>query len=159
MMMKRFAVIAVASLTVLGLLAQAALADSPHFVEGPTTSVSVSGNEIDLNLSFKAAGLGNAAAYASWSVTGSGTVSSRCFNRGGNKPQADNKQETVPISGSFTTAVNHGSTRFSGTVATVTSTLTCPGNQVVRIESFSATGTLSLVGSSLSAPLTWAFPS
>lgn len=157
--MKRFAVVAVATLSVLGLFAQQALADSPHFVQGPTTSVTVSGNEIDLNLSFKAAGLGNATAYATWSLDGSGSLFSRCYNRGGNKPQADNKQETVPIDADFTTAVNHGNTTFSGTVETVTSTLTCPGNQVVVIESFSATGTLSLVGSDLSAALTWTYPS
>lgn len=137
----------------------AAMADSPHFVRGPTTSTSVSGNVISLNLSFKAAGLGNATAYADWSLTGSGTLFSRCYNRGGNKPQADNKQENVPISSNFTTAVNAGQTTFSGTVATVTSTLTCPGNQVVVIESFSATATLSLQGGGLSAPLSWSYPS
>ena len=157
--MKRFAVVSVTTLAVLGLLAQQALADNPHFVQGPTTSVTVSGNEVDLNLSFKAAGLGNATAYATWSLDGSGTLFSRCYNRGGNKPQADNKQETVDIGATFETAVNHGNTTFNGTVATVTSTLTCPGNQVVRIESFSATGTLSLVGGTLTADLSWTFPS
>lgn len=65
----------------------------------------------------------------------------------------------MPISADFQTAVNHGNTKFSGTVATVTSTLTCPGNQVVVVESFSATGTLSLVGATLSADLTWTYPS
>jgi hypothetical protein len=139
--------------------AQVALADSPHFVQGPTTSTTVSGNTVDLNLSFKAAGLGNASAYATWSLTGSGTIFSRCYNHGGNKPQADNKQETVPINATFDTAVNHGNTTFSGTVATVTSTLTCPGNQIVKVESFSATGTLSLVGGTLTADLSWVYPS
>jgi len=157
--MKRFAVV-VATFAVVGLFAQQAFADSPHFVNGPTTSTTVSGNEISLNLSFKAAGLGNASAYAEWTLlNGSGTLFSRCYNRGGNKPQADNKQETIPISADFTTAVNHGNTSFSGTIATVTSTLTCPGNQVVKVESFSATGTLSLVGSDLTATLSWSYPS
>jgi hypothetical protein len=59
----------------------------------------------------------------------------------------------------FTTEVNHGNTTFNDTVATVTSTLTCPGNQVVKVESFSATGTLSLVGGTLTADLSWTYPS
>jgi hypothetical protein len=113
----------------------------------------------NLNLAFKAAGLGNATAYATWSLTGSGTLFSRCYNRGGNKPQADNKQETVDIGATFDTAVNHGNTTFSGTVATVTSSLTCPGNQVVKVESFSATGTLSLVRGTLTEDLSWTYPS
>jgi hypothetical protein len=139
--------------------APAALADSPHFVTGPTTSVTANGNTLNLNLAFKAAGLGNASAYANWELlNGSGTLFSRCYNNGGNKPQADNKQETVPITASFTTAVNHGNTTFNGTVTTVSSTLTCPGNQIVKIESFSASATLSLVGGNLTAPLTWTYP-
>jgi hypothetical protein len=157
--MRRTAFVAIATFTTLVLGASTALADSPHFVQGPTTSTTVSGSTVNLNLAFKAAGLGNATAYANWSLDGSGTLFSRCYNRGGNKPQADNKQETVDISADFTTAVNHGNTTFSGTVATVTSTLTCPGNQVVVVESFSATGTLTLEGSDLSANLSWVYPS
>jgi hypothetical protein len=137
---------------------QAALADSPHFVKGPTTSTTVSpDNTITLFVSFKGAGLGNGP-YVDWSVTGSGTLFSRCYNHGGNKPQADNKQETVPISATFSTPVNNGQTTATNqVVATITSTLTCPGNQVVKIESFSATGTLT--GAGLTADLAWTFPS
>jgi hypothetical protein len=157
--MRRILFIIVCVFAIEALAAQAALADSPHFVQGPTTSTTVSGATVNLNLSFKAAGLGNATAYAEWSLTGSGTIFSRCYNRGGNKPQADNKQETVPIGATFTTDVNHGNTTFNDTVATVTSSLTCPGNQVVKVESFSATGTLSLVGGTLTADLSWTYPS
>lgn len=135
-----------------------AVADSPHFVTGPTTSTTASGNSLLLGLSFKAAGLGNATSYATWSLTGSGSLSSRCFTKSGNQPQAANKQETVPFNVTFPTKVNHGQTTFSGTVATVTSTLKCPKGQVVRIESFSGSGTLSLVGNDLSAPVSWTFP-
>jgi hypothetical protein len=136
-------------------LAAPAFADSPHFTRGPTASTSTSGNTVYLNLSFTAAGLGNATAYAEWSLTGTATLDSRCYNNGGNKPQADNKQESIDLDADFQTAVNHGNTKFSGTVATLTSTLTCPGNQQVKVESFSATATLSLVGSSLSADVSW----
>ena len=46
----------------------------------------VSGNS--LTVSFKAAGLGNAEG-ATFNLTGTVQVYSRCYNRGGNKPQAD----------------------------------------------------------------------
>lgn len=157
--MRRITTVVAALLGLSIALASPAFADSPHFNKGPTTSTSVSGVTVSLNLSFMATGLGNASSYAEWTLSGSGTLFSRCYNRGGNKPQSDNKQESVPISADFQTAVNHGNTKFSGTVATVTSTLTCPGNQVVVVESFSATGTLSLVGATLSADLTWTYPS
>jgi hypothetical protein len=149
MVVSAFAVAALA-------FAPAALAQNPHFVTGPTTSVTAVGNTLNLNLAFKAAGLGSTLETAVWSVDGSGTLFSRCFNRGGNRPQADNKQETVPIDADFTTDVRNGQTTFSGTVDTVTSTLECPGNQVVRIVSFSGTGTLT--GQGLTANLTWTFP-
>jgi hypothetical protein len=159
--MKRMKVLIPALLLVSTLLvwSTAALADSPHFVSGPTGSVSVSGNVITLKISFKAAGLGNATAYANWSLVGSGTLFSRCYNRGGNKPQADNKQETIPINATFTTAVNHGNTTANNVVvATITSTLDCPGNQVVKIETFSASGTLTLEINVMSANVTWSLP-
>lgn len=155
--MTRLLKVLFATSLVLGLTATAAVADSPHFVQGPTTSVSVSGSTVNLNLSFKAAGLGSTLETATWHVDGTGTLFSRCYNKGGNKPQADNKQETVPISADFDTDVRNGQTTFSGTVASVTSTLTCPGNQVVKVESFSATGTLT--GEGLTATLTWSYPS
>jgi hypothetical protein len=155
--MRRILLVIACVFAVEALATQAALAESPHFIKGPTTSTSVSGNTITLFVSFKAAGLGNGP-FVDWSVTGSGTLSSRCYNHGGNKPQADNKQETVPIGATFTTAVNNGQTTVTNQeVATITSTLTCPGNQVVKIESFSATGTLT--GAGLTADLTWTFPS
>jgi hypothetical protein len=156
--MRRILVACAAVCATAALAVPAALADSPHFVQGPTTSVSVNGATADLNLSFKAAGLGNATAYVTWNLTASGTIFSRCYNHGGNKPQADNKQENVSINTTFDTAVNHGNTTFNGTAATVTSTLTCPGNQIVKIETVDVSGTLSLVGGDLSADLHWVYP-
>jgi len=142
-------------------LTSVALATSPHFVSGPTTSTTISGNTITLLVSLKGAGLGNTGTTttAMWDVTGSGQLNSRCYTKSGNKPQAANKQESVPISSTFSTDVTNGQTTATNeVVATITSTLTCPGGQHVVIESFSATGTLSLEGSSLSAPLSWSLP-
>ena len=106
-----------------------AVAASPHFIGTP--SATVSGNT--LTVTFKAAGLGNAEG-ATFNLTGNVEVFSRCYNHGGNKPQADNKQETIAVNQTQTFPVRNGQTTGSFTV-TAESTLTCPGNQVVVIES------------------------
>ena len=107
------------------------LADSPHVVGSP--SVSVSGNS--LTISASVAGLGNVPS-ATFDLEGTVDVFSRCYNRGGNKPQADNKQETIDVDATETFPVRNGRTNATFTI-TPLSTLQCPGNQVVRIESFS----------------------
>ena len=123
--------VALAVFLAIALTAGVALADSPHFIGTP--SATVSGNA--LTVTFKAAGLGNGP-YADFSLTGSVDVFSRCFNHGGNKPQADNKQETITVNQTQSFPVSHGQTTGSFTV-TPLSTLTCPGNQIVVIQSVS----------------------
>lgn len=118
-----------AGLVATAVLASAAVAVSPHFIGTP--SATVSGNS--LVVKFKAAGLGNITTV-DFTLSGTVEVFSRCYNRGGNKPQADNKQETLPVSDTQTFDVRNGQTTGSFTV-TPLSTLTCPGNQVVVIES------------------------
>jgi hypothetical protein len=133
-----------ASLTVAALLAISAItlaaAISPHFVGTP--SINESGNS--LVVTFKAAGLGNVPT-ANFTLTGTVNVFSRCYNKGGNKPQADNKQETIAVNDSEPFPVSNGQTTGSFTI-TPLSTLTCPGNQVVKIESVSYDLTLSGMG-------------
>lgn len=118
------------AVTLLVLTASSTIAASPHYVQGPTVTVGTNA----LTVSGKAAGLGNAADTADASLTGTIDVFSRCYNRGGNKPQADNKQETVSVNQAQTFDVRNGQVTFSFTV-TPLSTLQCPGNQVVVIES------------------------
>jgi len=120
-----------------GIAVPAALADSPHFVGTPTASVS--GNS--LIVSFKAAGLGTGN-YAAFSLTGTVDVSSRCYTKSGNKPQAANKQESISVNQNGNFPVSHGQTTGSFTV-TPLSTLSCPGGQTVVIESISYNLTLS----------------
>jgi hypothetical protein len=69
-------------------------------------------------------------------------VSSRCYTKSGNKPQAANKQETLNVSQTGSFPVRGGQTTGSFTV-TPLSTLTCPGGQHVVIESVSYDLTLS----------------
>ena len=93
------------------------------------------------------AGLGNVSTVT-LDLDGTVDVFSRCYNRGGNKPQADNKQETILVDSTGTFPVRNGRTNASFTI-TPLSTLTCPGNQVVRIESFSFDLTISYLGEEL----------
>ena len=119
---------------------QPAAATSPHFIGTP--SLTQDGNSIVI--SFKAAGLGNVT-EATFDLTGSVDVFSRCYNRGGNKPQADNKQETLIVNRTQTFPVRNGQTTGGFTI-TPLSTLTCPGNQVVVVESVTYDLTLSGMG-------------
>jgi hypothetical protein len=88
------------------------------------------------------------ASGATFDLGGSVDVFSRCYNRGGNKPQADNKQETISVSQTQTFPVRNGRTNATFTV-TPLSTLTCPGNQRVVIESFSYDLSISFQGNVL----------
>jgi hypothetical protein len=101
--------------------------------------VNVSDNSLTISASI--AGLGSASP-ALFTLTGPVEVFSRCYNRGGNKPQADNKQETIDVNQSGTFDVKNGRTNVEFEV-TPLSSLTCPGNQIVVIESFSYNLTLS----------------
>jgi len=145
--MIRFLKAFVISGAIVALTAGSALADSPHFIGTP--SATLSGNSLVISASV--AGLGTAD-NAVFSLSGSVDVFSRCYNKGGNKPQADNKQETISVNQTQTFPVRNGRTNISFTVSPL-STLTCPGNQVVVIESVSWDLTLSGEG------LTWHFVS
>ena len=119
-----------AALTITALAGSAVFADSVHTVGTPTASVS--GNSATFTASV--AGLGNASS-ATLSLEGTITVSSRCYTKSGNKPQAANKQETIGVNDTENFPVRNGRTNATFTVSPV-STLTCPGGQHVVIESF-----------------------
>ena len=114
-----------------------AVAASPHFIGTPT--ITQSGNSLVVN--FKAAGLGNVPS-ATFSLTGTVNVSSRCYTKSNNKPQAANKQETITVNSTKTFPVRNGQTTGSFTI-TPLSTLTCPPGQKVVVESVSYNLTLS----------------
>ena len=121
----------IAGLLVMGLSATAALAANPHQVG--QTKVTQSGNSLTIEASI--AGLGNVPS-ATFNLSGTIEVFSQCYNRGGKNPAADNKQETLDVNATGTFPVRNGRTNVSFTV-TPLSSLDCPGNQVVVIESFS----------------------
>ena len=108
------------------------MADSPHYIKGPTASVS--GNS--LTVSWKAAGLGNTATTADFHLTGTANVTSQCFTKSGNPVNGVPKSEVVDINVTGTFPVRNGQTTGELTVEPL-STLTCTGNQHVVIQSVS----------------------
>ena len=103
MIMRRLAVVLAASVIPVTFAAPA-FAGSPHFVGTPTAAIS--GNTVVVN--GKEAGLGNEL-QIHVEVTGD----AQCVNRGGNNPQAANKQ-SFAVSGDF--PVQNGKADFSVTL-------------------------------------------
>lgn len=145
--MKRFLLSIVALVVMLSLSLSIATADNPHFVNA---DASVEGDG-DLACSFKVAGLGD---NVTITVTCSAQASAfyACFNKGGNHPQAGNKEEAAgPVSGTgdFTSGKN-GSVTGTVVAHPPASDLDCPGNQVLRLCSVSYTD-IALTADGLSA--------
>ena len=131
-----------AALIVTAFGASQAMADSPHYVKGPTATVE--GNS--LTVSWKAAGLGNTVTSVDFALTGTVTTTSQCFTKSGNPVNGVPKSETVDVNVTGTFPVRNGQTTGSLTVEPL-STLACTGNQQVRI--LSASFDLTLTGDDL----------
>jgi hypothetical protein len=142
-MKKRILMVATATVATLVLGATAAMAASPHIVGSP--SATVSGNTLTLTASV--AGLGNVPTV-DLSLTGTADVSSRCYTKSGNKPQAANKQESITVNQTGRFPVRNGRTDATFTV-TPLSTLSCPGGQHVVIESVTYNLALIYMGETL----------
>jgi len=130
--MRRFALSLTAAAAVLALGASSVFADSVHIVGNPTVTLDTSGNSVTFTASV--AGLGNVPTV-DLSLHGTIDVSSRCYTKSGNKPQAANKQEEITVDSPGTFPVRNGRTNASFRISPV-STLRCPGGQHVVIESF-----------------------
>jgi hypothetical protein len=130
--MRRTLIVLAAVVATAALAAPAALADNPHYIKGPTATVS----DNSLTVSWKAAGLGNTVTSVDFALTGTANVTSQCFTKSGNPVQGVPKSETVDVDVTGTFPVRNGSVTGSLTV-TPLSTLTCTGNQHVEILSVS----------------------
>ena len=124
--MKRYLVLAVGIAALA--FAPAAVADSPHYIKGPTATVQ--GNS--LTVSWKAAGLGNTTTSVDFSLTGTANVTSQCFTKSGNPVNGQPKSEVIDVNVTGTFPVRNGQTTGSLSVSPL-STLKCTGNQEVRI--------------------------
>jgi hypothetical protein len=130
--LKRSFLVVLAALFALTLGAQAALADSPHFVKGPTYTATTT----ELTATGKAAGLGNSPTQAQLTAD-SITVYSHCVNKGGNfapghpatqSPATGPVQNITPRNGQIT---------FSPTLPapSLSPAATCPnGNWTVIVD-------------------------
>jgi len=140
--MKRLLVVPLLVAAALVLSVGPAVAASPHYVQGPTATVQ--GNS--LVVSWKAAGLGNTVESVDFALTGTVTTTAQCFTRSGNPVQGVPKTETNAVNATGTFPVRNGQTTGSFTISPL-STLTCTGNQQVRI--LSASFDLTLTGDDL----------
>ena len=131
------------AIALLALGAGEVLAANAHFIGTPQATVS--GNTLTVTASV--AGLGDAEG-ADFTLSGPVTVNSRCYTKSGNKPQAENKQETINVNQEATFPVRNGRTNIVFQV-TPLSTLRCPKGQKVVIESVDFSG-LTLSGEGVS---------
>ena len=131
-----------AALVVTALGTSPALADSPHYVQGPTATV----QDNSLVVAWKAAGLGNTVTSVDFALTGTVTTTSQCFTKSGNPVNGVPKTETIAVNATGSFPVRNGQTTGSFTVSPL-STLECTGNQHVVI--LSAAFDLTLTGDDL----------
>jgi hypothetical protein len=139
MIMKR-TVIAVVLCGAIAMAAQAAFADSPHFL---FADASVSADSGVLSVSFKEAGLGTTVTTTKITLTVStSTAVYQCFNNGGNHPKAGNKEtvsSSLTVTGTF--PVRNGQT--TGTISAGPpdqGDFSCPSGQSLFLQSVTYSG-------------------
>ena len=122
--------------------ANAALADSPHFISEGTASITSSGlYHVSM---FKEAGLGNTVSTEAITLSATATATYACINGGGKHPSAANK-ETVTGAVSFTGSfpVRNGSTTGSISVGPPgPGSFKCPPGQTLTLAFVSYTGVM-----------------
>jgi hypothetical protein len=133
----RTILVATAALVVMLATATVALADSPHFLRA-TATINSSGQ---LVCTFKEAGLGNTATSADISCSADATVTYQCWNKGGNHPQAGNKETlSGPVSNTDTFPIRNGQATGSITVDPPgAGDFSCPNGQALFLEDVSYT--------------------
>jgi hypothetical protein len=123
-----------ATLAILGLTAQTAMATSPHFV---SASAARSGD--NLVVKWKEAGLGDNL-NIDYSATATATREDSCVNGGNNIPSDPKKTTTVAqVKAEGTFSVKNGSVNGSLTLTPPATTLTCPKGQKATLISLSYT--------------------
>lgn len=129
--MKRIGSALVVTLVLAALTFGSVLAASPHFLKA-SDSVNASGQ---LVISWKEAGLGDDV-LVGYLATADGSATWACFNKGGNHPQASNKESVdapLEASGTFGSEKN-GSITASLVMGPVSpGSFSCPSGQILRL--------------------------
>jgi hypothetical protein len=117
-----------------------ASAQNPHFISASSDT----DNDGNLTCTFKEAGLGNEpTSPGELEVTCSATADAiyQCINRGGHNPEAANKEDVSDdVSGTDTFPISsNGQSSGTVTVDAPSSTLDCPGGQVLILASVTYT--------------------
>lgn len=139
--MRRIAFVLISAAATVVMTATAALADSPHFLFADN---SISSSTGALNTSFKDAGLGTGTTSIQITLTvDNATAVYQCFNKGGNHPQAGNKET---VSTSLTTTgtfpVRHGQVTATISVGPPSQgDFNCPNGQSLFLQSVTYSGT------------------
>lgn len=133
--MRRVLALAVAAAVIGGFTTSAAIADSPHFL---SASFGINTSNGFLQCTFKEAGLGNTATSADITCTAATSEAVyQCWNKGGNHPQAGNK-ETVGglVTSTETFPIRNGQTTGTIDVGPVSpGSFGCPGGQRLFLQS------------------------
>ncbi len=119
-------------IAMVGFSATSAQAASPHYVSGPSASVSSN----SLTVTFKAAGLANLGGTADFTLTGTVTATAQCFTKSGNPVNGVPKTDTTNVNASDSFPIRNGQTTGKFVVSPLT-TLKCTGSQVARVLSVS----------------------
>jgi hypothetical protein len=134
-MKRRIAVVALVFVA-FALIAQQALAVSPHFISASAT-LNANGT---LTVSFKEAGLGTNQ-LITYTASADATATYVCVNKGGGNPSASNKTTVAgPVSqtGTFNSGKN-GNVTASLTVSPPPSDISCPPGQSLQLASVTYT--------------------
>jgi hypothetical protein len=134
-MKRRIAVVALVFVA-FALIAQQALAVSPHFISASAT-LNANGT---LTVNFKEAGLGTNQ-NITYTASADATATYVCVNKGGGNPSASNKTTVAgPVSqtGTFSSGKN-GNVTASLTVSPPPSDISCPPGQSLQLASVSYT--------------------
>jgi len=127
--MKQLSILTLTMIALLGFMATAPQADSPHFIKGRTATLDT--HTGDYCVSFKEAGLGNTPVTYTLTV-GSETFTFQCFTRSGNHPQGEpNGVSSSDVSTQTTLTPRHGQITGSLCLILDQDGASCNGNGLV----------------------------
>ena len=139
--MRRILFVLISAFAAVVMGANAALADSPHFLFADNSINTSTGA---LNTAFKEVGLGTGTTSVGITLTADATATYQCFNKAGNKPQGVPKSfGPSGVSGSANFPVRHGNTTGTAVAGPLSNgSFNCPPGQRLFLEAVSYSNTV-----------------